>query len=281
MDLVCDTNIWYRIEEGEICPDDLKKMGHRLLALPFSISELISKLESKYFEQRKRVAQTIIEYADEFLPDVEHHLASIWNVEHPTESNDWYQIVKSLADAPELASLEGGVIDTENEQIVRIDLTKATESRTERDEDYIRAIENQNEIILPGYTEARIRKAPIFLVKKDREKYKNLITDPNIQKKILETTYECAIGASEKKEIDLPLDYIEEPFLKLFPFIRMQQFYMYDNATNKKPEANDRGDSKLFIYAQDGRRVFTKEKKWNRLAKEADLEEIIYESPAK
>jgi len=280
MDLVCDTNIWYGIEAGNICPFDLKEMGHRLLALPFSISELTSKLDLNYFERRKRVAQTIIDHADEILPDVEHHLASIWQVSHPTDSNDWYLIIKALADAFDLDSLEIGVIDSENQKIVKIDITSATELRRDRDDDYIRSIEEQNEIILPGYTEARKLKDPIFLKKEKRELYKKYITNPYLQKIILESTYACAIGASDKKDIELPIVILEETFPKIFPFIRIQQFYMYDNATRKKPEANDRGDSKLFIYAQDGRCVFTKEKRWNRLAKEAGFEDLIFGLPS-
>lgn len=280
MDLVCDTNIWYRIEEGEICPDDLKKMGHRLLALPFSILELTSNLDSKYFEQRKSVAQTIIDHADEFLLDVEHHLASIWDVDHPTASNNWYQIIKALADASELASLKDGVIDLENQKITKIDITKATELRKDRDDDYLKSIEEQNEIFIPGYTDARKEKTAIFLKKDKREDYSEMMQCSYIENLILKTTYACALQVADNEDVELPSVSAEDARIKLNPYIKITQLYMAETATKKTAEANDRGDTKLFIYAQDGRRVFTKEKRWNRLAKEAGLEEIIFESPA-
>jgi predicted nucleic acid-binding protein len=74
MDFIADTNVWYDIAAGRRNAEKLKAGGHRLLATPVSLLEIVSLIDND-FKQRRAAAHAVVEHADLVSVDSESHIA--------------------------------------------------------------------------------------------------------------------------------------------------------------------------------------------------------------
>lgn len=281
MDLVCDTNIWYGIAYDEIDPAQLKQAGHRLLATPVSLLELTSNKDPSKFKGWQKTAKALSDYADDILPDPEHHLANLWQITSPVPDFDWQLGINALANAKDFDELKSGVIDQINQKRVKVDTAYATTWRVDRYDRFVDDMISLIDFFWPGYKSARLSGKAIHMPRKFGEMLDKATSYPEQFEVYVLGTYARALGLPQEQEIENPNDdLVNHAMQQLLTYARIYQKYVIYIATVKPPEPNDLGDLECFLYAQDGRRVFTNENKWIQLAKDAGCEDSIFEVPA-
>lgn len=277
MDLICDTNVWYQIGFGQTDPKPLKEAGHRLLATPLSLLEITSKMDDTNFAARKNAAKAVVDHADEILPDPEHHLASIWRVVGKFQAFDWELGFRTLAMTPDLATLATGVVDPSKSVRLKVNVPYATTWRVDRydkfESDMLKIIDR----FWPGYEAARAVGKAIHMPRGLGELFDKATRYPGQLAQYVLATYARAVQLPDGSTVDDPPDEVQvEAERQLLPYAKIYQNYVVKLATVFTPQPNDLGDLECFLYAQDGRRVFTFEKKWNAIAVDAGCPDQVF-----
>jgi hypothetical protein len=277
MDLICDTNVWYKIGFGETDPNLIKASGHRLLATPLSLLELISNIDEANFGMRRNAASAVVEHASEILPDPEHYLASIWQVPEKFAAFDWQLGFQTLAQAPDLAGLAGGVVDPSKGIRVAVNVPFARTWRADRYEKFEQDMLRMMDQFWPGYAAARADGKSIHMPKQLGELFDKATQYPEMLTGYVLATYARAVQLPDGSTVDdPPMGVLADANERLMPYARVYQKYVVKIATTFAPQPNDLGDLECFIYAQDGRAVFTYEKKWNTIAADAGCSQYVF-----
>jgi hypothetical protein len=151
MDLICDTNIWYAISSGDSDPNAFKEQGHRLLATPISVLEIVSKIDNENFNSRQGAARAILNHADEVVAAPEDHLVTLWGLP-PQATVDWHVYNSAVATARDLAALDAGVV-VAGTQKIRVDITNANNYRTLSYERFLNDVVAALNMLNPKYGE--------------------------------------------------------------------------------------------------------------------------------
>ena len=277
MNIVCDTNIWYEIAFGETDATQLKSDGHRLLATPLSLLELSSKIDETNFSARSGAAKAVVEHADEILPDPEHHLAAIWQVDAQYDPFDWKQGICTLANAKDVSELQSGVIDFDKQIQMKVNVSYATNWRTDRYDKFVEDMLKVINTFWPGYEAARLAGRATHMPREMGELFDKATSYPDQIKQYVLATYARATCLPQGAEIPMPdQGVLDAAVSQLTTYATIYQKYVVRLATFNTPKPNDLGDLECFLYAQDGRRIFTKDKNWLVLAKDAGCEDCLY-----
>lgn len=277
-DLICDTNVWYKIGFGDTDPKCLKAKGYRLLATPLSLLELISKMDEANFKARRNAAKAIVEHADEILPDPEHHLAMIWSVTTPYNTFDWDHGIKTLASATSLSHMKSGVLDSFGKTKTKVNTDYATAWRVDRYDKFVEDMLGVVDTFWTGYKDARLNGKSIHMPREFGEMLDKGSSHPEQFVRYILATYARVLRLPEDEEIVAPRESIvSEAMRQLNYYARVYQKYVVRLATINTPKPNDLGDLECFLYAQDGRRVFTFDKNWNEIAIDADCQGCIFD----
>ena len=275
MDLICDTNIWYDISSGSLDPKALKEQGHKLLATPISVLEIVSKIDEANFTLRQGAAKAIVNHADDMTVGPEDHLARLWGLQ-PQATVDWWAINRAVADAACLAELEAGVVDVTGTQKIKVNIPKANEWRTSTYRRFLDNVVAALDKVLPGYGEKWAEGKFRQLSDSDKELFRNAVRQPLVKDGLMKVTFERAAKAAGLTDRSLPFEAeltMASPLLSVY--IDVYSEFMVNSGCHSKPEENDAGDVEMFIYAQNGRKILTGEKKWNRLAESAGHKSIM------
>ena len=275
MDLICDTNIWYAISSGDSDPNAFKEQGHRLLATPISVLEIVSKIDNENFNSRQGAARAILNHADEVVAAPEDHLATLWGLP-PRATLDWHVYNSAVATARDLAALDAGVV-VAGTQKIRVDITNANNYRTLSYERFLNDVVMELDRLNPEYGEnwksGRFQQLPL-----DTKKlFKDAIQQDAVRKQLMKATFDRAAKAAGLKARSDPSDTkITQVSPLLSVYIDVYLEFMVDSACHSKPKENDVGDLGMFIYANLGRKIATRDKKWIRLAELAGYKDIIF-----
>jgi hypothetical protein len=276
MDLICDTNIWYDISSGLLDPTAIKEQGHKLLATPVSVLEIVSKLDEANFTLRQGAAKAIVNHSDDMTFGPEEHLATLWGLK-PQATVDWWANNRAVADAACLAELEAGVVDVAGTQKIKVNISKANEWRTSTYRRFLDNVVAALDKVLPGYGKKWANGKFRQLSDSDKELFRNAVRQPLVKNALLNVTFERAAKAAGLTDRSVPFDAeltLASPLL--LAYIDVYSEFMVNSGCHSKPEENDAGDVEMFIYAQNGRKIFTGEKKWNRLAESAGHNSIMF-----
>jgi len=244
------------------------------LASPINFFELVSRLSERTFEERKKAAKAVIQYADKILDDPESYLAQIWRINIEPFEMDWRDGFKAVADAVDINQLQSGVPDFREKKIrgLRIDLTKKAMEYFR--ESWVLDIENAIEEVIPSYSERRKLNKMRYLYSEEKSKFIEFISSPEILKKVVIATWS---RIAENNILPSPTPHeIKKAGQNLRAYIKAYCGYLIKVATEFAPRPNDRADLEFFIYIQKDRKLFTYDKKWIQIAKEAGLSHILF-----
>lgn len=277
MDLICDTNIWYDISSGQLDPTAIKTQGHKLLATPISVLEIVSKIDEDNFAKRQKAAQAIETHADDIFIGPEEHLAELWGLQ-PKTTVDWLANNRAVANASCFAELGTGVVDATGTQKIQVNLPKANAWRTMSYQRFLNNVVTALDTVLPGYGQRWVNGTFRQLNDSEKQLFRNAMSQPLVKNGLINVTFERAVkaagltGRTEPTEAEFAT---ASPLL--FVYIDLYAEFMVNSGCHSKPEENDAGDIEMFIYAQHNRKVMTQEKKWNRLAESAGHKSIMYQ----
>ncbi len=275
MDLVSDTNVWYDIAAGRRTPATLKAEGRRLLATPVSFIEIASKLSDRSFEQRSGAARAVVEFTDDILIDTDRHLAAVWGLGVEPLGFDWIEAFKALADAPDLETLQRGVIDHAAgvSRKVRPDVAALLRARVDL---FVPAVVDVVDgLLVPGYRANLERQRPRYADTATSELIDTVLRTPEIERlTVVGTRARAALN------LDVPPpppseDEIDRGAEALSPYVRAYARYVHNCATKYTPKPNDWGDLECFAYLQGERRLLTRDKRWLEIADEAGLSQWV------
>lgn len=277
MDLICDTNVWYNIGSGRIDAHAIKSQGHVLLATAVNVLEIGSKLTSKSLNARRQAARAILDHASEIVEDPERHLGFIWQTPVPKLAIDWRDLVKAVAQAPDMTAFTDGIIDTVDQVIRRVDHNLATTWRTlvyaDFEHDIITVIDGE----MPGYAAARAKKKGAAMKKTQLKQFQAKMSDPGMFVATVRATYD-RVHLHVPSAALQPAKALEAVACqKLLNYGRFYPAYLVYVAAGHAPEPNDWGDLDAFVYLHDGRKLLTSETKWHDVAKQCGIAgEVIH-----
>lgn len=268
MNIIADTNIWYRIASGAIEPAVLKRNGDKLIALQVSLLEIASSSFHKTFPEIKAAARAVLDHADDFYCSGEAHLAYIWGLSKSEKSVDKnvLQTIKTIAEAKSFVDL--------NLKIKANDSYLWRKDRWLKFRDMITDIVDKK--VSPGYKEARNRGQCRRVNSRKGEIFKKQLFAPCEQKNILLATYERALKEVGKRYKTPSERQFKSALDSLFPYIEAYSLYLVKCATSYAPQPNDCGDLDCFLFLHDNNRLLTKDDRWFEIAN-AISPEFIYE----
>ena len=271
MDLICDTNIWYDIGSGDIDANAVKAQGHRLLATAVNALEIGSKLSDKSLVYRKRAAKAILDHADAILDDPERHLGILWQTPIPPLKLDWRDLVKAVAEAPDMSGFTNGIIDVVEQVVRRVDHALATSWRTQVYADFEKDIITVIDGEIPGYAAARAQKKGATMKQAQLNQFQAKMADPGMFAAAVLATYD-RVRLQVPNSAAQPAQALKpDAFRKLYNYGRAYPAYLVHIAAGHAPEPNDWGDLEAFIYLHDGMKLLTSETKWHEVAQRGGI----------
>jgi len=274
MDVICDTNVWYRIGRG-FDPNPLKNAGARFLVSPISFLEIGSEIFEKNFEKRRRAARAVLDYGDDVLEDPERHMARIWNLSLPPVSFDWRDAFKAVADASSSGEIQQGVDDLKERVRRRINLPLLSLWRNGQWKSFEMDVIGVIDSICPGYADARSEGRAIYMNAATGKLLRNFI-DCNPFFKLTVMSTRIRLSLHFKEPIPEPTaSEVANAEAALAPYAKAYGGFLYLVATKFAPRPNDWGDLEYFTYIQDGRKLLTFDNKWLEVAKEVGLDEHL------
>lgn len=286
MNIVTDTNVWYRIAAGQINPGDIKRGGeNQLCATPINILELISNVSDAQFSNRQNAIRSIIQHSDTILDDPETHLTHIWGFTNTQDLVLWDDILTAVNNATDLNNLTNGVLDFAQRVTRRVNVNFAHFWRTNQWSDFRNQIENTiDEIILPGYLEARRNGEAIYLDQIQGQDTRNILFSPEIQENTIIALYDRAIIALQDMGVILTPEQLILPtgesrvnsVFCLQPYIQAYSQYLFRCSTSYTPQNNDWGDLESFLYLQGENRLLTYDNRWIEIARDTGNEDFLF-----
>lgn len=277
MDLICDTNVWYDIGDGSIDAKAIKARGHRLFATAVNALEIGSKLSDKSLMHRKRAAKAILDHADAILDDPERHLGVLWQTPIPPLKLDWRDLVKAVAEAPDMSGFTNGIIDVVEQVVRKVDHALATSWRTQVYADFEKDIITVIDREMPGYAAARALKKGATMKQAQLSQFQAKMSDPGMFAATALATYARVRLQVPNAIPQPPNDLKTNAFPKLFNYARAYPAYLVHIAAGHAPEPNDWGDLEAFVYLHDGTKLLTSETKWHEVAERAGIDgEVIH-----
>ena len=265
MKLIADANVWYNIVNGRIDPKQFAGGGQLLIATPTSLLEIASGIDSKSFEERRRAAQAVIDYASGVVDDTETHLASIWNVDITLPSANWIEGFRAIAQATSASELETGVKDYEAKVIRRVGVSTVSVWRDLHWAGFAREIVQTLHQWIPGYQAARSRGSFKRMGKTNREPFKAAMRSEEIKTSLLLATY-ARTSLKETTTSEPTKEAIESARLALRPYLDAYGEYIIRCAIEMAPQANDFGDCESFIYLQSDAALVISDDRWVKIA---------------
>lgn len=286
MNLITDTNIWYRISNGELIPGDIKNNGvNSLYATPINILELISNVSDVQFERRRNAIRAIIQYSDYILEDTETYLTHLWGFNYTRDNIRWNDILIAVDRATNLNNLRTGVLDFVQRLTRTVNVDFSHFWRTSQWHDFRIAIEHVIDEHIPGYFESRRNGRIIHMNRSDSNNFRNLLFSDITQNEILRATFDRMVYVLDDLNIELTeqqrnFSISEEirnnAFSSLRPYILAYAQYLYRCASSYAPEDNDWGDLEPFIYLQGDNRLFTFDDKWINICIDSGNEDLLF-----
>jgi len=252
MNIIADTNVWYNISDGRLDPNKIKSAGHRLLATPTSFLEIKSLIDDHNFMKRRKVAQAVVEHADEIAKDCEYHLANLWRLPVADPAIPWLEGFKAIAQA------------TCASEIQNIPLTK--DWRTLHWEDFRDKVVDTIDHYIPGYKATRAKGQCKHIKRNHGEK---LLKTSAMRECVIKCTFWRALWVVDqqcRQPSHAEYDFTE-PLVS--PYVDAYIEYLVGCATKFAPQSNDLGDSECFLYLQDGSAFLTADERWVDIAMKA------------
>ncbi len=281
MDLVCDANVWYDFVRNGTDPRDIKNAGHRLLVGPLTYLEIVSKMDSQNFEQRRDVCKIIATHCNEILPGPDSHLAKLWGFTPPSEPIDWWQALESVASATSLDDLSTGVKSNDGTFLGRTDVAKALRWREAVTTTFLHNIETTIDKFCRGYHAARLAKRAICVDQATGDLFRNAVRTSVVQRGLVKATFDRV--RSVLKDNCLPDPYeneVDEVLPLLHPYISVYCEFLHDVATRKPPSPNDLCDLENFYYLQENRILWTSDARWLSHATTAGVAHLLHSASA-
>lgn len=266
MKLICDTNVWYDIGQGRRCSTALKQDGHTLVAHPINLLEIAAGIDGKDFQLRKSACKAICDHADEFFCDTETHLASLWQMERPTNEVPWMEVCETLAGAKKAHDLSQGIVDATSRVRKRVNVPIVQSWKDTRYPEFQKQMDDLIQKIHPTYYAKHASGQPSYMKKEDAKLAKKAFADMRLRETLVSATYERIGGVGAPSATTL-----KSVTALLEPYIVAYTEYVIDVATQAKPRPNDLGDLECFIYLQNDRRLLTRDKRWIGVAEAGSL----------
>lgn len=290
MNLICDTNIWYNIAMNVVNPDKIVEKGYDFTINPINILEIYST-EKINIDLKVKIINSMMKYGREYikvLPD--EYLINLWNVDNKLQLFDWESFLNNYK--TELIHQKDNNLDI----------------RSWKNKNYNSFSEDVTLIIerfLPEFEEKRKQGKAIHMKKNELKK----IIDNEMPYMIFESFISTFIKSrgevlSEQEYIHICSNFyskyqeyckkgvcnvhgflefmfpndkiIRENYESIKVYCNAYPYYISEILSNTQNEPNDLGDFEMLVYVNKNNKLFTKEKKWNRILKNAKLEEYLF-----
>lgn len=270
---VCDTNVWYGIARGDLDPSSLKRGGNVLAASMINFIELLSGMNTATFDLRHKVVQTVVKWADDYLPDNESHLAAVWSHPKGRTTTDWRNAFQLAARARRLRDYWAGYVDR-GVKCKPFGMVTLTAARPRRYQEFVHEVEAACETVQPGFMAARAA-GKVKLIKKDQRRVlEELLYSPTSLDRLASVT-----RARVEDWVSAPFEpSLAETSLarsRLDSYVKAYAAYVVYAASTGPPDQNDLGDIEFFLYIQDGRVFLTNEDRWHRVAEMAGISGLV------
>lgn len=286
MNLITDTNIWYRISNGELLPDDIKQGGvNSLCATPINILEIISNVSDFQFERRREAIKSIIQHSDFILEDTETYLTHIWGFNNTRGNIRWYDILQAVDGADNLDNLRTGVLDFVQKVTRTVNVDFSHFWRINQWHDFRTAIENVIDEHIPGYVENRRNGRVIHMNRENSIIFRNILFSDVTQNEILRATFDRTILVlddlnirltSQQRNFPVSDEIRNNAYNSLRPYILAYVQYLYRCASSYTPADNDWGDLEHFIYLHGDNRLFTFDERWINVCLDSGNEDLLF-----
>lgn len=276
MDIICDTNVWYRIGKGKLDPAAAKQQGGKLFASPVSFLEIGSKIWEESFEKRRNAARAVLQHADGILEDPERHLARIWALKIPELTIDWRDGFKAIADAGSMDEIEKGVADFQDKVIRKINLPLLAAWRDQQWQSFEADIIGVIDSVCPGYAQARATKKAIHMDKAAGALFRQFLAcDEFFNVAVDATRQRVALHLAGVPAGPTPQQ-ATDARAKLALYAKAYAEYLFKVATKFAPRPNDWGDIECLVYVQDGRTLLTFDDNWAEIVTDAGFGQHLF-----
>lgn len=269
MDLIADTNVWYDIGAGRRNPGILKSNGHRLVATPISLLEIVSLIDNHNLSARKNAAKAVVDYADVISNGSEYHLAGLWGFKLQNPHIPWVEAFKAIAQASSVPELEAGVADFTDMVKRKINVPLAKTWRTYHWDNFKDQVITAIDQYLPGYKTAREQGKVKHYNKQDGEIFAKLIKSEYVRKTVVNVTFHRALLVTEQPIRNPTVDEYNHAEPLVSSYVDAYIEFLIGCATTYAPQSNDLGDSECFLYLQSNKAFLSSDRRWVSIARKA------------
>lgn len=267
MNLIADTNVWYWISDGRRDPLLLKAGGNRLIAHPISILEMVSEIDATNYGKRRAAANALLVHADEIVEDPESHLVRLWGHQPRRLTIDWRDIVLAVARSSSALEITTGVVDTETQRNLSVNLQLMRGMRDVHWTDFRDQVVDALDTHCPGYKQARESGTRISIDPRLALEYKTTLRSDTFKRVLATAIFNRALLAQDLPPREPTNEEYTVAAPKIKCYLDAYVEYIIRCATDFTPQPNDLGDSECFLYLQGTNCFLSSDKRWVRIAR--------------
>ncbi len=279
MDIVCDTNVWYRIEDGRLPLQKIAGNGHHLHITPVSVMELLARIDESSFGLRRSVARTMVEHGACMLRDPDAELIAIWGLQPAEPAWNYQSWLAILANAASFSELQHAAFHDIDGGQVNGGLSELQQWRSKTYSGFTSLVTDYADAERAGYADAR--KAPQGFLPPDRESetaQRNRLDNEHSFRAALLATYERAANAAAGTPTAEPSEsQMSAAESKLRPYIDTGLEFAIRCTQQYAPRDNDTGDRELFAYVHSGMVTLTFDEKWLAIARRCGHDSLLFQ----
>ena len=276
--VILDTNVLYDIGLNRIRIEEVRRPGELLCYSPISVIELVSKLDERSFNDRRKAAGVILKHRLEELPDPESFLTGIYGYKLAEPAPSYADAVRALAEGQSLEEVRSGVPDYEMQVRRSLNVPFAATWREKGEQEWVDSLISLMKNNIPGFQKwhAKDLDDRSSSVPKLRGEKKNKFFDGMKSREwFAQVISACQVRAffkADKNDLRVFTKKRAHELAAAIPRIEcyafMYTYYLIRLMTEGLlPKKNDSGDIDLFLYSTDDSRVVaTNEKKWIDIA---------------
>ena len=284
--LICDTNVFRNIGVGDYRVGDVAAIGEHLCYSPVTVLELAGKMGVNSFLNRRAAARAILETKARQLPDPEEWLTTLFGHELSDQPFDYSQALVAMANATSMSQLLSGVPDYVAKVQRRVSLATAGTWRDTTEQRWLSDMLTVVRKQVPGFAEWETKPAsrrgqkPRLTGQAKREFVAATKSEEWSIDFIVACQTRAFFKANMRKPVRSRVKYVEQlvgSIEKVKCYCGVYTQYVEDLLTSGlTPQANDSGDTELFLYSVDDHHiVVTSEKRWFQLARAGGVEHRV------